>query len=184
MSRRRQTGYSDTVMTVLSIHHSYLKSSHGHFLSHLPHFMLPTLPVMSLPLALTPLYASHSACYVTSSRTYPTLCSPLCLLCHFLSHLPHFMLPTLPVMLRRTKLTKWYKINKGEDNIFVASFNLFWSLNHSSCTGWHLAPSCGSKYLLKVFKKRRPDDCLYQAETSRLKICTARLCIAGHCIIY
>jgi hypothetical protein len=55
---------------------------------------------------------------------------------------------------------------------------------HAPFKEGHLAPSCCSKQLVRVFKKRRIDSGLYQAETRRQKICTVRLCIAIYRNIY
>ena len=63
----------------------------------------------------------------------------------------------------------------------MASCNFLFSM--LSCTLQRGTPSCCSICLVKVFKKRRPDDGLYQAETSRQKICTVRLCIVVYCKI-
>jgi hypothetical protein len=38
-------------------------------------------------------------------------------------------------------------------------------------------PILSNKRPLKVFKKKRPDDGLFQAETNRLKIFTVKLCM-------
>jgi hypothetical protein len=67
--------------------------------------------------------------------------------------------------------------------IFIASRNLL-VYYHAPYKGWHVAASCISKCILNVSKKRRPDDGLYQVETSRLKISTARLRIAAHSFTY